>query len=72
VFKEEIGLRLESGYPNVVLYLLNQGYLNYLDKEELDTVLESPKFLKNMSNSILKKLPEWLVDKIKKKLDNLS
>ena len=72
VFKEEIGLRLESGYPNVVLYLLNQGYLNYLDKEELDTVLESPKFLKNMSNSILKKLPEWLVDKIKKKLNNLS
>ena len=72
VFKEEIALRLESGYPNVVLYLINQGYLEYLDEDELDTVLESPKFLKNMPNSILKKFPEWLADKIKEKLDSLS
>jgi len=72
VFKEEIALRLESGYPNVVLYLVSQGYLAYLDEAELDTVLESPKFLKNMSNSFLKKLPEWLADEIKEKLDSLS
>lgn len=72
VFKEEIALRFESGYPNVVLYLVSQGYLKYLDEDELDTVLESPKFLKNMPNSILKKFPEWLADKIKEKLDSLS
>ena len=72
VFKEEIALRLESGYPNVVLYLLNQRYLNYLDKEELDTVLESPKFLKNIPGSILNKVPEWLADKIRENLKKLT
>lgn len=72
VFKEEIALRLESGYPNVVLFLINQGYLEYLDESELDTVLESPKFLKNMSKSLLKKLPKPLGEKIKEKLDCIS
>jgi len=72
VFKEEIAIRLESGYPSVVIYLLSQGYLEYLDKDELDTVLENPKFLNNIDHSILKKLPEWLADKIKEKLDSLS
>jgi len=72
VFKEEIAIRFESGYPNVVLYLMSRGYLEYLDEDELDTVLESPKFLKNIPNSILKKLPEWLADKIRENLENLT
>ena len=72
VFKEEIALRLESGYPSVVLYLTNQHYLEYLSKDELDTVLESPQFLKNISNSILRRLPKWLADKIRENLENLS
>jgi small GTP-binding protein len=70
VFKEEIAIRLESGYPSVVIYLLSQGYLEYLDKDERDTVLENPKFLNNIDRSILKKLPEWLADKIKEKLES--
>jgi len=72
VFKEEIAKRLESGYPSVVLYLESEGYLNYLDNEELDAVLESPTFLNNISDSILKNLPESLTDKIKKNLDRSS
>jgi hypothetical protein len=72
VFKKEIALRLESGYPSVVLYLLNQRYLEYLDEEELDTVLESPKFLKNIPKSILSQLPQWLATIIRRNLKNLT
>ncbi|MGB5912463.1 MAG: Rab family GTPase [Promethearchaeia archaeon] len=57
VFKEEIALRLESGYSSVVRYLVTQGYLNYLSRKELNTVLGTPNFkdlpehLRNMINS---------------------
>ena len=40
VFKEEIALRLASGEPNVVEYLITQGYLQYLNDEELETVID--------------------------------
>jgi len=42
VFKEEIALRLESGYSSVVRYLVDQGYLNYLSDEELKAILKNP------------------------------
>jgi small GTP-binding protein len=72
VFKEEIALRLESGYPAVVLYLTNQGYLNYLNSEELDTVFESAKFLENLPNWLFKnEIPLWLFEKLKEKITNL-
>ncbi|TFG25180.1 MAG: leucine-rich repeat domain-containing protein [Promethearchaeota archaeon] len=35
VFKEEIASRYASGYPTVVEYLRNEGYLNYLTENEL-------------------------------------
>ena len=35
VFKEEIVKRIESEYQNVVHYLINEGYLGHLEKEEL-------------------------------------
>jgi Leucine-rich repeat (LRR) protein len=47
VFKEEIAYRLESGYPNVVNYLLNEGYLNYLDEEELTTMFETSNLIES-------------------------
>ncbi|MFX1346315.1 MAG: leucine-rich repeat domain-containing protein [Promethearchaeota archaeon] len=47
VFKEEIAYRLESGYPNVVNYLLNEGYLSYLDKEELTTIFENSNLIES-------------------------
>ena len=38
VFVEEIGKRFESGYPSVIHYLINEGYLHYLDKAELSAL----------------------------------
>ena len=40
VFKEEIAKRFESGFKPVLLFLIKEGYLNYLNDEELNTVLE--------------------------------
>lgn len=74
VFKDEIALRLENGYHSVVIYLINEGYLNYLSQEELETILENPKFLENLSkwfhNS--QDIPKWLFMRIKTKLNNLN
>ena len=72
VFKEEIARRLESGYPSVVMYLINQGYLKYLNQEELDSILENPKFKKNLSKwfNNSRVIPKWLSEKIKAKLKN--
>ena len=75
VFKEEVAKRLQSGYPSVVLYLIEEEYLNILNQEELDEVIENPKFLKNLSNWFTKKLrnniPEEFYERIIKKLNNL-
>ncbi len=74
VLKEEIAERLESGYPSVVLYLINENYLNYLNQEELNTIFENPKFQKNLSKWFKdsKLIPRWLSRKIKSKLKDLN
>jgi len=73
VFKEEIARRFESGYPSVVLYLINQGYLEYLNNEELDTVIESPKFLNSLSKWFFKQdIPKWLFEKLIEKINDLN
>ena len=66
-FKEQVALRLESGYPSVVMFLVEQGYLDYLTKEELDTILNNPKFLKNVPKwfSNFKNIPIWLNVKLR-------
>jgi small GTP-binding protein len=38
VFIEEIGRRFESAYPSVIHYLINEGYLEYLNKAELSAL----------------------------------
>jgi len=38
VFKEEIAKRYKSGFPSVVKYLEEEGYLEYLSKEELEAL----------------------------------
>jgi small GTP-binding protein len=73
VFKEEIARRFESGYPSVVVYLINQKYLTFLNKEELETVIESPKFLNNLSKWFFNsEIPIRLFNKLKEKLSDLD
>ena len=38
LFKEEIAKRYKSGFPSVVKYLEEEGYLNYLSKEEIESL----------------------------------
>ncbi len=38
VFKEEIKKRLLDQYPPVIIYLLNEEYLDYLDQSETEVV----------------------------------
>lgn len=38
VFKQEIASRLEVGYISVSLYLINEGYLDYLNKDEFESL----------------------------------
>ncbi|MFX0024415.1 MAG: hypothetical protein ACFE9S_19005, partial [Candidatus Hermodarchaeota archaeon] len=47
IYKEEIALRLESGYPSVVQYLLTQGYLQVFSSEEFQSIIESTDLIKN-------------------------
>lgn len=71
VFKQEVAKRLESGYPSVVLYLIEEDYLNSLSHEELDAVLDNPRFLKNLLKWFSSKIPEDLTKRIMEKLNNL-
>lgn len=56
VFKEEIVKRLESGYPSVVTYIIEEDYLEYLNHREFDHLI------KNKFHSSLKKLSERCSD----------
>lgn len=42
VFKDEIAKRIESGHLSVILFLIENGYLKYLNKEERETILNDP------------------------------
>jgi len=50
IYKEEIALRLESGYPSVVQYLLTQGYIQVFSPDEFKTILETSSLIKNFSS----------------------
>ena len=53
VFREQIALRIVSGYPSVVEFLSQQGYLTYLTKDELQTVSEDPQFISGLLDNFL-------------------
>jgi len=73
VFNEEIARRFESGNPSVVLFLINHGYLEYLNSEEWAAVLERPKFLNNLPKWFFKiDIPKWLFNKLREKVNNLN
>ena len=55
IFKEEIAIRFESNHLPVIQYLLFNGYLNYLNKDELEVVLEQMKKV-NFSGTIVTQL----------------
>ncbi|MFX1412539.1 MAG: hypothetical protein ACFFA2_01755 [Promethearchaeota archaeon] len=59
VFKEEIALRLESGYPSVVQYLFAQGYIKEFTPDELQTILESSNLIEKLSSQ--PKILLWLL-----------
>ena len=54
VFKEEIALRLVSGYHSVVKHLITENYLQYFNNEELDSLIKDNNFIRN--------LPKWFND----------
>ncbi|MFX1432115.1 MAG: GTP-binding protein [Promethearchaeota archaeon] len=68
VFKKEIVMKLESGYPSVVTYLFSLRYLDYLTSEEINTILENPKFKANLSEYVLNTstVPSWILQRIRK------
>ncbi|MFX0083593.1 MAG: hypothetical protein ACFE94_17735 [Candidatus Hodarchaeota archaeon] len=74
VFKEEIALRFANGYPSVVQHIVNQDYLKYFNKEELDTLLDDQNFIKNLPRwfNDIKDIPKWLSKKIKSKINYLE
>ncbi|MFX1233527.1 MAG: leucine-rich repeat domain-containing protein [Promethearchaeota archaeon] len=51
VFKEQIALRIVSGHPSVIEFLLQQGYFDYLTKDELQTISEDPQFITALLNN---------------------
>ena len=71
VFKKEVAKRLESGYPSVVLYLIEEDYLNCLNHKEWDAILSKPRFLKKLLKWFKYKIPEDLTKRIMEKLNNL-
>lgn len=54
VFKEEIAMRFESHYDSVMIFLLKNRFLEYLDKEELELIIDY--------NSILPLLDKYPAD----------
>ncbi len=58
VFKEEIAFRFLSGHNSVVLYLLEGGYLELLNKDELKSLVYSNEMEKLSKKSIKSFLPK--------------
>jgi len=50
VFKEEIASRLESGYPSVIGFLSQRGYINILSEDEFKSVVEDTNMFDNLMN----------------------
>jgi hypothetical protein len=54
VFREEIAKRIESGFPSVIQYLVLEGYLDYLNDDELDYIIRSPELINGLVNCCYK------------------
>jgi hypothetical protein len=73
VFKEEVAKRFECGNLNVIQFFLFNQYLNCLNKEELETLMEqtSPNLTKHLISRLKKLMKSTLVNysKIKDLID---
>jgi len=59
LFKEEIAKRFESGSPNVIEYLLIQGYLEYIKTEiNIEDLFLNGRFFKSLKNGY----PEQIIE----------
>ncbi len=58
IFKEEVAKRFESNNFSVIQFLLYNGYLNYLNKEEIEIVIEQIKV--NLSEIIINQLKKLM------------
>lgn len=61
VFKEEIALRFESNFKNVIVFLLNEKYLSFLDLDEIETLSNSINFSKWEIPMINSFFEQWYV-----------
>jgi hypothetical protein len=52
LFKEEIALRFSSGNWNIMEFLMEGGYLNYLNPQELDTTVSNLNIEKSKSDNL--------------------
>ncbi|HEC40755.1 MAG TPA: hypothetical protein ENI29_21105 [bacterium] len=59
VFKDEIAKRIESCYPPVILFLIKNEYLDFLNEEEKKTVFRNGEILENLIKAVfeVKKYP---------------
>ena len=72
-FNEKIIRKFESGYPPMVLSIINHGYLEYLSSEEWDAVIGSTKFLTNFPKWFFRiNIPKWLFEKLREKINELD
>jgi len=53
VFKDEIAKRIHSCYPPVILFLIKNGYLEFLNQEEKTTLFKSGEVLEKLLNAVL-------------------
>lgn len=67
VFKEEIAKRLESGNPRVIEYLMNEGYIDYLDYENMISAILKPE-----EAELIFELNEFITERIKKLSEKLE
>lgn len=74
VFKQAIIQRFAYGYPGVVQYLLTENYLEYLDENEIKSLLNDQNFIKCLPRWFiqLRDIPTWFLKRIKLKLNKMK
>lgn len=75
MFKEEIARRFETQYTPVLIYLIKEGYLNYLDDEQIETLFEEtfdPELYKLIKKTVLPRRNFVVLEQLLNKEFNVS